>query len=165
MAPGNARRPRTLQHGSVFMGLLVSVAIVAVMMMEVGVLWSTRLRREREAQLLAQGEEIRRAIGLYYEQPGRQYPKTLQDLLLDRRQPTTQRYLRRVYPDPMSGTTDWGVIAGPGETIMGVFSQAAGQPLKQGNFRHHQESFTGQRSYQGWQFLYRPGQSNPPKRT
>lgn len=161
MAPGSAR---PAQHGSVFMGLLVSVAIVAVLLMEVGVLWSTQLRREREANLLAHGEEIRRAIGLYYELQ-RQYPKRLEDLLLDRRQPTIQRYLRRVYPDPMSGTTDWGIIAGPGQTIMGVFSQAAGQPLKQGNFRHHQESFTGQGSYQGWQFLYRPGQSNSSKRT
>ncbi|WP_010452047.1 type II secretion system GspH family protein [Pseudomonas asplenii] len=147
------------------MGLLVSVAIVAVLLMEVGVLWSTRLRREREAQLLAQGEEIRRAIGLYYESESRQYPKKLEDLLLDRRQPTLKRYLRRVYTDPLSGSADWGIIPGPGETIMGVFSQAAGQPLKQGNFRQHQESFTGQGSYQGWQFLYRPGQSNPPKRT
>ncbi|WP_191490263.1 type II secretion system protein [Pseudomonas sp. FEN] len=146
------------------MGLLVSVAIVAVLMMEIGVLWSTQLRREREAQLLAQGEEIRRAIGLYYEQQ-RLYPKNLEDLLLDRRQPTIKRYLRRVYPDPMGGKADWGIIAGPGETIMGVFSQAEGQPLKQGNFRQHQESFTGQGSYQGWQFLYRPGQSGPSKRT
>ncbi len=164
MAPGNDWRVHAPQRGSVFMGLLVSVAIVAVLMMEVGVLWSTLLRREREAQLLAHGEEIRRAIGLYYEQQ-RLYPKTLEDLLLDRRQPTIKRYLRRIYADPMSGTTNWGVIAGPGETIMGVFSQAPGQPLKQDNFRQHQESFTGQSSYQGWQFLYRPGQSNPPKRT
>ncbi|WP_256347605.1 type II secretion system protein [Pseudomonas gingeri] len=165
MAPGNGRHTRAPQRGSVFMGLLVSVAIVAVLLMEVGVLWSTQLRREREAQLLAQGEEIRRAIGLYYEQKNRLYPKTLEDLLLDRREPTIKRYLRRVYPDPMSGKADWGIIAGPGQTIMGVFSQAPGQPLKQGNFRRYQESFTGQGSYQGWQFLYRPGQSSSSKRT
>ncbi|WP_017902401.1 hypothetical protein [Pseudomonas asplenii] len=151
-------------RGAVFIGLLVAVAVIAVLMLETGTLWSTLLRREREAQLLAQGEEIRRAIGRYYE-VGQQYPKSLDDLLLDRRQPTVRRYLRRVYRDPLQPGVEWGIIAGPGETVMGVFSQAPGEPLKQGNFRNGQESFSGQGSYQGWQFLYRPGQSNPPKGT
>ncbi|QXI31657.1 type II secretion system protein [Pseudomonas vanderleydeniana] len=146
------------------MGLLVAVAVIAVLMLETGTLWSTLLRREREAQLLAQGEEIRRAIGRYYEAGGL-YPKSLDDLLLDRRQPTVRRYLRRAYQDPLQVGAEWGIIAGPGETVMGLYSQAPGQPLKQGNFRQGQESFSGQGSYQGWQFLYRPGQSNPPKGT
>lgn len=54
------------QHGAVFMAMLVTVAVVAVMLMEVGTLWSSVLQRERESQLLARGDEIRRAIGLYY---------------------------------------------------------------------------------------------------
>ena len=55
------------QHGSVFMGMLVTVAVVAVMLMETGTLWSSVLQRERELELLARGNEIRRAIGLYYK--------------------------------------------------------------------------------------------------
>ena len=105
------------QHGSVFMGMLVTVAVVAVMLMEVGTLWSSVLQRERELELLARGNEIR-----------------------------------------------WGVVAGPGETIMGVFSQAKGTPFKHGNFSVNNQSFTGQGSYQGWVFLYGPGQSNPSTR-
>jgi type II secretory pathway pseudopilin PulG len=152
------------QQGSVFMGMLVTVAVVAVMLMEVGTLWSSVLQRERELELLARGNEIRRAIGLYYA-AGNTFPKSLEDLVLDRRQPTIKRYLRRVYTDPLTGTTDWGVVAGPGETIMGVFSQAEGIPFKQGNFSVINQRFTGQGSYQGWVFLYGSVQSNPATRT
>lgn len=143
------------QQGSIFLSMLVSVAMIGVLMMETGLLWSSVMRREREAQLLAQGQEIRRAIGGYYEQQ-KLFPKTLDDLLLDRRQPTIKRYLRRVYKDPMDITREWGVIKGPGETIMGVFSTADGSPLKQKNFRRGNEAFTGRSSYQGWIFLYQP---------
>ncbi len=152
------------QHGSVFMGMLVTVAVVAVMLMEVGTLTASVLQRERELELLARGNEIRRAIGLYYS-AGHTFPKSLNDLVLDRRQPTVKSYLRRVYADPLSGSTEWGVVAGPGETIMGVFSKAKGTPFKQGNFSVKDQSFTGQGSYQGWVFLYGPGQSNPATRT
>ena len=148
------------QHGSVFMGMLVTVAVVAVMLMEVGTLWSSVLQRERELELLARGNEIRRAIGLYYGN-GSTYPKSLEDLVLDRRQPTTRRYLRKAYDDPLTGTTDWGVVEGPGKTIMGVFSKARGTPFKQGNFAVINQGFTGQGSYQGWVFLHGSGQSNP----
>ncbi|MEX5627152.1 type II secretion system protein [Pseudomonas marginalis] len=151
------------QQGSVFMGMLVTVAVVAVMLMEVGTLWSSVLQRERELELLARGNEIRRAIGLYYA-TGNTYPRSLEDLLLDRRQPTPQRYLRRAYTDPLTGDAEWGVVAGPGESIMGVFSTAKGTPFKQGNFSVINQSFTGQGSYQGWVFLFGPGQNNPATR-
>ena len=152
------------QQGSVFMGMLVTVAVVAVMLMEVGTLWSSVLQRERELELLARGNEIRRAIGLYYRE-GNSFPKSLEDLVLDRRQPTVKRYLRRVYDDPLTGSAEWGVVEGPGETIMGVFSTAKGTPFKQGNFAVINQSFTGQGSYQGWVFLYGSVQSNPATRT
>jgi type II secretory pathway pseudopilin PulG len=155
----NGKQP---QRGSVFMGMLVTV--VAVMLMEVGSLWSSVLQRERERELLARGNQIRRAIGLYYA-AGNTFPKTLEDLVLDRRQPTIKRYLRRVYDDPLTGNAEWGVVKGPGETIVGVFSNAQGTPFKQGNFSVNNHSFTGQSRYQGWVFLYGPGQSNPATRT
>ena len=151
------------QQGSVFMGMLVTVAVVALMLMEVGTLWSSVLQRERELELLARGNEIRRAIGLYYA-AGNTFPKSLDDLVLDRRRPTIQRYLRRAYTDPLTGNAEWGVVAGPGETIMGVFSNAKGTPFKQGNFAVINQSFTGQGSYQGWVFLHGSGQSNPATR-
>ncbi|MCS3513917.1 type II secretion system protein [Pseudomonas grimontii] len=151
------------QQGSVFMGMLVTVAVVAVILMEVGTLWSSVLQRERELELLARGNQIRRAIGLYYA-AGNTYPKSLADLELDRRQPTVKRYLRRAYADPLTGSAEWGMVAGPGETIMGVFSTAKGTPFKQGNFSVINQSFTGQGSYQGWVFLFGPGQNNPATR-
>ena len=159
MPSGNAQ-----QKGAVFMGMLVTVAVVAVMLMEAGTLWSSVLQRERELELLARGNEIRRAIGLYYA-VGNRFPKSLEDLVLDRRQPTIKRYLRRVYSDPLTGTTDWGIVPGPGETVMGVFSKAKGIPFKQGNFAVINQGFTGQGSYQGWVFLHGSVQTSSTTRT
>jgi hypothetical protein len=75
-----------------------------------GVIWHTQSRREKERELLFVGDQFRRAIGLYYERsPGaKRFPKGLEDLVLDRRYPNTQRYLRRLYADPVGGTSGWG---------------------------------------------------------
>ncbi len=120
------------------------------------------LQRERELELLARGNEIRRAIGLY-DAAGNTFPKSLEDLVLDRRQPTIKRYLRRVYDDPLTGTADSGVVPGPGETIMGVFSNASGTPFKQSNFAVIESRvFYRARQFIKGGYLYGPGQSNPP---
>ena len=61
----------------------------------------------------------------YYEHapdPGHRYPLSLEALLKDPRYPATQRYLRRIYADPVGGGTEWGLVKGPGGEIYGVHS-------------------------------------------
>ena len=123
--------------------------------------WSTMSQRDKERDLLFVGNEFRAAIGSYYERtPGgaKQYPKTLEDLLLDKRQTMVVRYLRRIYVDPMTGQKKWGLVKGPNGTIMGIYSLATGSPIKTGNFAERDKEFQGKLSYTEWKFVYQPQQ-------
>lgn len=147
------------QRGFTYLGLLFTVAIAGIVLAAIGVLWSTERQRERERELLAVGEEFRRAIGSYYERsPGtvKRYPAKLEDLTKDNRFITVQRHLRQIYRDPVTGTADWGVIAAPEGGIMGVQSLSTAEPIKQGNFPPRWSEFEGKRSYADWRFVYRP---------
>ncbi|MGH8679018.1 MAG: hypothetical protein ACREUQ_11770 [Burkholderiales bacterium] len=87
------------QAGITYLALLFWVAIMGVALVAVGQLWHTAQQRAKEAQLLFVGDQFRQAIGLYYERtPGavKEYPKSLEDLLLDQRYPSIQRYLRQI---------------------------------------------------------------------
>jgi len=113
--------------------------------------------RDRERELLAVGDELRRAISSYYEStPGaaKQFPKSLDDLLRDRRYPVVRRHLRRPYPDPMTGSTEWGIVPGPGGTIMGVFSRSSQSPVKKSGFPGHYRSFEKAETHGDWKFVY-----------
>jgi maltose-binding protein MalE len=108
------------------------------------------------------GRSNRQAIGRYYERtPGiaKQYPKTLEDLLQDKRQAGLARYLRKIYIDPITASKNWGLISGPGGTIMGVYSRSGTTPVKTANFEQTDAEMAGKNSYQHWQFIYLPTQS------
>ena len=102
---------------------------------------------------------IRDAIALYYlRSPGaaRRYPRRLEDLLQDDRYPVVVRYLRRIYADPMTGSTRWGLIEAPGGGIMGVYSLSGAAPLKRAGFSHENKGFESARRYAEWRFLFNP---------
>lgn len=123
-------RPR----GIVYPMLLGAILIIGVATAGVAELWTTQVKREKEQELLFRLGEFRRAIARYRADHNR-LPKELKDLLDDRTQLQTRRYLRRIYPDPMTGKADWslklvvdraGVVSG----IEDVHSTSAGKPLR-----------------------------------
>jgi len=145
-------------RGFTYIGLLIFVAIAGVALAGTGTLWSTQARRDREADLLFVGEEFRRAISAYYEtapagQPPR-FPAKLEDLVEDRRFPTVRRHLRKVYADPMTGGREWGVVRGPGDGIVGVYSLAPGAPLRKAGFPPLYAEFAAAKSYRDWRFVH-----------
>ncbi len=152
-----AAPPREL--GFTYVWLLVAVAVMAAGLAAIGEVASTAAKREKEAELLFVGDQFARAIAEYSaSSPGApQYPQKLEDLLADNRYPNARRYLRRVYPDPMSGRADWGLVRGPGGGIIGVHSQSTGRPLKTANFPQGYESFTGADMYSAWRFVPQAG--------
>lgn len=147
------------ERGFTYIGLLLAVAVSGAALAAVGELASHAAQRERENELLFVGEEMRQAIGAFYERsPGgaKRYPAALEELLEDKRHPVPQRYLRRIYPDPLTGKPDWGVIEAPGGGIMGVYSRSELAPIKRGNFPRADESFAQATRYSDWKFFHSP---------
>jgi type II secretory pathway pseudopilin PulG len=158
-----ALTPISKQGGFTYLALLIAVAVGGAVLASIGELTSHAQQREKEAELLFVGQQYREAIRAYYERaPGgaKRYPRKLEDMLADSRYPTAQRYLRRPYPDPMTGKTEWGLVAAPDGGIMGVYSLSEAPPIKNGGFSKRNESFSDAARYTDWKFLY--AASAPP---
>lgn len=149
--------------GFTYLGLLAVVAIMGVLLVTAGEVWHMAQRREKEQELLFIGNQFRQAIDGYYEHTpgqGQRYPARLEDLLKDPRHPSTQRYLRRVYRDPVSGSEKWGLVKGPDGEIYGVHSLSEEEPIKKGNFSLADRNFEGRTKYADWVFMHTPGQQS-----
>jgi type II secretory pathway pseudopilin PulG len=145
--------------GFTYIGLLILVAIMGAGLAGTGVVFHQQAQREKEKELLFVGDQFRRAISQYYElSPGgdKRFPQSLEELLLDRRYPATQRYLRRVYLDPMTSRPEWGLVRGPGNGIIGVHSLSGARALKTAGFPERYADFEGKESVAEWKFVYGP---------
>jgi type II secretory pathway pseudopilin PulG len=144
------------EKGFTYLAVLFVVAILAGGLGLVGEMWDTSARREKEAELLFVGHQYRVAIQRYYlSGPQRQYPPTLEALLKDPRRPGTERYLRKIYPDPITGDAMVPIL-GPQGGIAGVRSASEAKPLKIAGFRVRDAAFEGRQKYSEWQFLPSP---------
>lgn len=151
------------ERGFTYFGLLAVVAIMGVLLVTAGEVWHMAQRREKEQELLFIGNQFRQAIDGYYEHTpgqGQRYPARLEDLLKDPRHPSTQRYLRKIYRDPVSGSEKWGLVKGPDGEIYGVHSLSEEEPIKKGNFSLADRNFEGKTKYADWVFMHTPGQQS-----
>lgn len=153
---------RGYQGGFTYLAVLFLVAVSGIVLAAAGSAWDVARQRENERELLFVGNQFRRAIGLYYERsPGmvKHYPQQLTDLLKDTRQLAPQRYLRRIYRDPMTGTTDWGLVRAPDGGIMGVYTRSPLAAMKTAGFQDRDITLLGKGRLAEWQFVYAPRQS------
>jgi hypothetical protein len=67
-----------------------------------------------------------------------------------------QRYLRRIYADPITGKSEWSLIPAPSGGIMGVYSTAAGKPIRSVPGSVDQKASMKAISYRDWRFIYEP---------
>lgn len=140
------------QTGFTYLGALALVAALGTGLAAIGELWSHSRQREKEAELLWIGNQFKQAIGLYYHRtPGavKQFPEKLEDLLEDRRFPNPQRYLRRIYADPITGRPDWSFVM-VGGRIQGLHSSSATKPRRE---------MPNVATYSEWRFVYDPSGS------
>lgn len=154
MRPGRA-------GGFTYIGLLIVVVIMGIVVVSVSEVWHMVQRREKEKELLFVGNQFRWAIDGYYQHTAGQqlrYPVKLEELLKDPRQPSTQRYLRKIFRDPVSGSEKWGLIRGPDGEIYGVHSLSEEEPIKKANFSLADKNFEGKTKYSDWIFMHVPGQ-------
>jgi len=75
-------------------GLLVAMAVMAILMSAALPTWRQAAQREREEELIFRGEQYARAIELYQRRYANAFPQNF-DLLIE------QRFLRKKYKDPM----------------------------------------------------------------
>lgn len=146
------------------MGALIIVGVMGAGLAAYGELASHAAQREKERELLFVGNQFRQAIGAYYERsPGgvKRYPHKLEDLLEDKRHLMPQRYLRKMYRDPMTGERQWGLIDAPGGGIMGVYSLSEAQPIKTGGFAARDTTLAESARYSDWTFSYVPANPAP----
>ena len=153
------------QEGFTYLSALFLVAAVGAGLAATGEIWSHARQREKEAELIWIGNQFKQAIGLYYQRsPGnvKRYPEKLEDLLEDKRYLSVQRYLRKIYVDPIAGKPTWGLVAAPGGGVMGVYSTAEGKPMKSASPVREDWSTRGSTSYREWQFVYAPPAPTQP---
>lgn len=146
---------RKPSYGFTFIGILIIVALSGIALSTVGIVWHQTIQRQNEQELLFIGDQYRAAISSYYEStPGgaKQYPKKLEELVLDKRLPVVKRHIRRLYHDPMTKTQSWGLVKQQ-EFIVGVYSQSTQQTIKKKGFPTLYESFGEASTYDEWKFI------------
>jgi type II secretory pathway pseudopilin PulG len=153
-------RPTTRgdQRGVALLALLLVIAAMAATLAAGGTLWHEVQQREKERELVFVGMQYRNAIRQYYlnSAGSARYPPTLDALLRDERLPQTRRYLRRLYLDPLTNSSQWGLVNAPGGGIMGVYSLATEVPIKRANFPAELGWTADKATYAEWQFVYVP---------
>ena len=150
-------RARRSAGGFTYIGLLALIVLIGLMLAAAGEVAATAAQRERETQLLWVGHEYRAAIGRYWIHK-RAFPQSLQELLgAAPDAPGQVRYLRRLYPDPMTNAVDWVLVPAPNGGIMGVTSSSKRAPLKTGHFDGADQLFADASAYSDWQFTFLPG--------
>jgi type II secretory pathway pseudopilin PulG len=142
--------------GFTYLTVLFAVAFMGLGLAMTGEVWRTAAMREKEAELLYVGNQYRLAIERYYKRGAMQYPRALEDLLKDPRDPGTRRYLRKHYFDPITGQDDWGVVKAPDGGIMGVYSRSEDKPFKTAGFSVENKLFEQAATYSSWKFVYTP---------
>ncbi len=139
------------------------IAIAGIGMAGAGIVWQLEAQREREKELLFVGEAYRNAIGSYYENSlgsSKQFPTSLEDLILDKRFPTTKRHIRKLYADPMiinmTNKKTWGLVMQQGQ-IVGVHTLSEDVPIKKIGFNAGYDAFSEAATYSDWKFTYPAG--------
>lgn len=147
--------------GFTLIAAMVMVVVIGIMLGAASQSWQTLMKREREAELLFRGSQYRDALARWYKpRPGQpptqqtRSPNELKDLLEDPLSQEKVRYLRRLYPDPITGK-DFEPIRDVNKRIIGVKSTSTYPPLKKGNFPEDLKELADKNSYSDWQFVYR----------
>jgi len=144
--------------GFTYVVMLFALAVFSIGLAALGQTWGQRSQRDKEEELMMIGAAYARAIGLYYQHsPGSQkrFPGSLADLLADSRFVGTERYLRKLYPDPVTGTAQWGLVQAPEGGISGVYSLSEKATLRRRTTALAGTAIKGER-YADWKFIYVP---------
>ncbi len=159
---GNSPQPRCLQksyqqRGFTYIGLLVIMVVMLMAMGAASEVWHNVMQHEKEQELIFIGHEFRAAISQYYVKFGNKYPPSL-EALVETSDPSGKKahFLRKLYLDPMTGDTQWGVVVGQGAGLAGVYSLSEEKPIKTAGFSDVDAKFESAEKYSDWKFVFVP---------
>lgn len=127
------RAPTAAGRGFAYLGLLFALAIGGAALAALGSQWQQQARREREAELLFRGLQLREALLRYAAATpeGRpRAPQALDELLHDERRGTPRHHLRRLWADPVTGEADWVLLRDARGGIVGLHSRSTQPALR-----------------------------------
>jgi type II secretory pathway pseudopilin PulG len=142
-------------RGFTYIGFLIFLAIAGAGLAAYAEIASHAARREKEAELLFRGNAYQAALASYYKLEQR-WPRSLEQLVEDKRLPMPVRHLRKLYRDPMTGEADWSLVEAPDGGVMGVYSRSKEMPIKTANFPAVNAAFENARAYSDWKFAHSP---------
>jgi len=144
------QRGRAGQAGFSYLVLLLWVVITSAGLAALGPLWSMEGRREREQEFVFRAEQYRQAIASYAAAINvngcgnvSELPARLEDLLEDRRCGLVRHHLRRFYDDPITKSSEWGLVMESGR-IRGIYSRSELHPVRK---------IEGVERYRDWVFV------------
>jgi type II secretory pathway pseudopilin PulG len=150
------RAGRSRDGGFTYLSLIVLVAIIGLVTATTLKLGAVLQRARAEQELLRIGAEFSDALQSYADATpaGRpSQPASLKDLLRDPRFPGTRRHLRKIYPDPMTGKAEWGIVyLGDKVGVVGIYSLSDAKPVKIGNFPTRFSGFDAKEHIFDWKF-------------
>lgn len=152
-------RPGSRQRGFSFVATLLLVALVGLGLAIAGPTWAQQAKREREREMLRIGVLYAQALAAYYAaSPGadRQYPPSIEALLLDTRFVGTVRHLRKAYGDPVNGYAPWGLVLNDTGRIIGVRSLSQEAPIATAALRLDDRVLPPVSRYADWTFTALP---------
>lgn len=151
--------PSHQQQGFTLLAVLAGMFILALATQGVMTYVSQQAQREREGDLLRVGQAYMQAIGTYYEaSPGnvKRWPRTLEDLVDDKRFVGIKRHLREIYGDPVARSSNWGIVLSSDGGIAGVHSLSEGRPLRSAAIEMGVLVLPPVERYSDWLFVYQP---------
>lgn len=151
-----------VQAGFTYIALLIIVAVIAAVATAALGAGVAIQQRDTEAELLAIGLEFRQALQSYADatpagQPTE--PREIAELLRDPRYPGVRRHLRRIYPDPLTGQMEWGIVRFPDGRISGMHSLSKTPTIRHAGFPAGLEGLEKAESHDAWVFALMPAQN------
>lgn len=145
------------QGGFTYLGLIIFVTVLGLVGAATLKIDALLRRAAAEEELLSVGAAFADALTSYAAatpqgQPTQ--PPSFNELLRDPRSPAVRRHLRRVFIDPITGTTDWGIVwLADGKGVLAVYSKSQAAPLKIANFDPKLVGFEGRQHLSEWRFV------------
>ncbi|MBL8525943.1 MAG: type II secretion system protein [Betaproteobacteria bacterium] len=140
------------QRGFTLMAVLFIIFSMGIGLGVASENWRTASIRDRERELIWVGRAYRDAIRGYV-QTYHLYPPSIDALLQDPQSPVPKRFLRKIYPDPVTGKNEWALIT-VNDRIVGIRSLSEKEALKSDNFDLGEAGFAKKSTYAEWVFTH-----------